>query len=119
MKKASAASRASVGLGLRRQSFGGYFQWVLDAACEAVEWPYQPLGFDSLALRRRSTFSLNANSVGASIATASQVASGLTDTQIEQMPRFDKPGHLLFSGAGLEISIGQTGLRMPEGLGSV
>jgi len=31
--------------------FGGYFQWVLDAACEAVEWPYQPLGFDSLALR--------------------------------------------------------------------
>jgi len=23
--------------------FGGYFQWVLDAACEAVEWPYQPL----------------------------------------------------------------------------
>ena len=35
----------------RRRSFGGYFQWVLDAACEAVEWPYQPLGFDSLALR--------------------------------------------------------------------
>jgi len=35
---------------LRRQSFGGYFQWVLDAACEAVEWPIQPLGFNSLAL---------------------------------------------------------------------
>jgi hypothetical protein len=27
----------------RRQSPGGYFQWVLDAACETVEWPYQPL----------------------------------------------------------------------------
>jgi diguanylate cyclase (GGDEF)-like protein len=24
--------------------------WVLDAACETVEWPYQPLGFDSLTL---------------------------------------------------------------------
>jgi len=32
-------------------TFGGYFQWVLDAACEAVEWSYQPLGFNSLALR--------------------------------------------------------------------
>jgi|HubBroStandDraft_2_1064218.scaffolds.fasta_scaffold05885_2 hypothetical protein len=36
---------------LRRQPSGGYFQWVLDAACEAVERPNQPLGFDSLALR--------------------------------------------------------------------
>ena len=42
-------------IGLRRQSFGGYFQWVLDAACETVEWPCQPLGFDSVALRRYST----------------------------------------------------------------
>jgi hypothetical protein len=32
-------------------SFGGYFQWVVGAACEAVEWPNQPLGFNSLALR--------------------------------------------------------------------
>ncbi len=36
---------------IRGLTFGGYFQWVLDAACETVEWPYQPLGFDSLALR--------------------------------------------------------------------
>jgi hypothetical protein len=36
---------------LRMWLFGGYFQWVLDGACETVEWPYQPLGFDSLALR--------------------------------------------------------------------
>lgn len=31
--------------------FGGYYQWVLDAVCETVEWPHQPLGFDSLAHR--------------------------------------------------------------------
>ena len=30
---------------------GGCCQWVLAAACEAVEWPSQPLGFESLALR--------------------------------------------------------------------
>jgi hypothetical protein len=35
--------------------FGGCFQWVLDAACEAVEWLSQPLGFESLALRSHST----------------------------------------------------------------
>ena len=40
-----------VSLKFHRLTFGGYFQWVLDAACETVEWPYQPLGFDSLALR--------------------------------------------------------------------
>jgi hypothetical protein len=43
--------RKGVVLALRGQPFGGYFQWVLDAACEPVEWPYQPLGFDSLVLR--------------------------------------------------------------------
>ena len=32
-------------------AFGGYFQWVLDAACETVEWPYPPLGFYSVAIR--------------------------------------------------------------------
>jgi hypothetical protein len=37
---------------LRGQLFGGYFQWVLDAAArETVERPNQPLGFNSLALR--------------------------------------------------------------------
>jgi hypothetical protein len=35
--------------------FGGCFQWVLDAACEAVEWLSQPSGFESLALRSHST----------------------------------------------------------------
>ena len=30
---------------------GGYCQWVLDVVCETVEWSYQPLGFNSLALR--------------------------------------------------------------------
>lgn len=30
---------------------GGCCQWVLAAACEAVEWLRQPLGFKSLALR--------------------------------------------------------------------
>lgn len=30
---------------------GGCCQWVLAAACEAVERPSQPLGFESLALR--------------------------------------------------------------------
>jgi hypothetical protein len=29
---------------------GGRCQWVLDAACQAVEWFHQPLGFDSLTL---------------------------------------------------------------------
>ena len=38
----------------RGQSFGGYFQWVLDAPRETVEWPYQPLGFDSIAFRIHS-----------------------------------------------------------------
>lgn len=38
-------------MGIRRRSFGGYYQWVLDVVCETVEWPYQPLGFNSLALR--------------------------------------------------------------------
>ena len=32
--------------------FGGCCQWVLDVVCETVEWPYQPFGFDSLALRQ-------------------------------------------------------------------
>jgi hypothetical protein len=36
----------------RGQSFGGCCQWVLDVVRETVEWPYQPLGFDSLALRQ-------------------------------------------------------------------
>ncbi len=36
---------------LRRRLSGGYFQWVLDTVCEMVEWSYQPLGFESLALR--------------------------------------------------------------------
>jgi hypothetical protein len=31
---------------------GGCFQWVLDTACQAVEWPSQPLGFNSLTLRK-------------------------------------------------------------------
>jgi hypothetical protein len=30
---------------------GGYCQWVLDVVRETVEWSYQPLGFNSLALR--------------------------------------------------------------------
>jgi hypothetical protein len=33
---------------------GGCCQWVLAAACEAVEWLSQPLGFESLALRSHS-----------------------------------------------------------------
>jgi len=35
--------------------FGGCYQWVLDTACQAVEWLRQPLGFESLALRRHWT----------------------------------------------------------------
>jgi hypothetical protein len=38
--------------------FGGRCQWVLDAARQAVEWLSQPLGFESLALRGHSTFTL-------------------------------------------------------------
>ena len=30
---------------------GGRCQWVLDAAYQAVEWPSQPLRFDSVVLR--------------------------------------------------------------------
>src|SRR5229473_149397 len=41
-----------------RAVFGGCCQWVLDAARQAVEWLSQPLGFDSLALRSHSTFTL-------------------------------------------------------------
>jgi len=36
-------------------AFRGCCQWVLDAACEAVEWLYQPLRFDSPALCSHST----------------------------------------------------------------
>jgi hypothetical protein len=35
--------------------FGGRCQWVLDTARQAVEWLGQPLGFESLTLRRHST----------------------------------------------------------------
>ena len=35
--------------------FRGCFQWVLDAACQAVEWLSQPLGFESLTLCSHST----------------------------------------------------------------
>ena len=35
--------KLGAGWGFAGGLFGGYFQWVLDAACEAVEWPYQPL----------------------------------------------------------------------------
>ena len=34
-----------------RVASGGRFQWVLDAACHAVEWLSQPLRFDSVVLR--------------------------------------------------------------------
>lgn len=34
----------------------GVASGVLAAACEAVEWPSQPLGFESLALRGHSKF---------------------------------------------------------------
>jgi hypothetical protein len=30
---------------------GGRCQWVLDAVCQTVEWPSQPLRFDSVVLR--------------------------------------------------------------------
>jgi hypothetical protein len=33
-----------------RLCLGGCCQWVLDAACQAVEWLHQPLGFNSLTL---------------------------------------------------------------------
>jgi hypothetical protein len=36
---------------VRQVASGGRFQWVLDAACEAVEWLRQPLRFDSVVLR--------------------------------------------------------------------
>ncbi len=39
----------------RRLASRGCSQWVLAAACEAVEWPNQPLGFDSLTLCCHST----------------------------------------------------------------
>jgi hypothetical protein len=39
---------------LVQAAFGGCCQWVLDTACQAVEWLSQPLGFESLTLRGRS-----------------------------------------------------------------
>ena len=45
--------------------FGGCFQWVLDADRQAVEWLSQPLGFNSLALRSHSTFTLLLDTVSA------------------------------------------------------
>ena len=43
--------KSGVGWGFAGGLSGGYFQWVLDAVCETVEWSHQLLGFDSLALR--------------------------------------------------------------------
>ena len=44
--------KVSLKLSRRRMGgCGGCCEWVLAAACEAVEWPSQPLGFESLALR--------------------------------------------------------------------
>jgi len=40
---------------LLRAAFRGCFQWVLDTACQAVERPSQPLGFESLTLCSHST----------------------------------------------------------------
>jgi len=51
--------RSSDRLFLRQSTSGGCFQWVLDAACQAVEWLSQPLGFDSLILRRSTRPVLN------------------------------------------------------------
>jgi len=43
--------KLGAGWGFAGGLFGGYVQWVLDAVCETVEWPYQPLRFNSVALR--------------------------------------------------------------------
>jgi len=58
----------------RRRAFGGYLQWVLDATCEVVEWPYQPPGFDSLALRSALGPEQHSPSRRGMISMASQVA---------------------------------------------
>jgi hypothetical protein len=36
----------------RQGALGGCCQWVLDAAYQTVEWPRQPLRFESVILRR-------------------------------------------------------------------
>ena len=36
---------------VKQTASGGRCQWVLDAICEIVEWPSQPLRFDSVVLR--------------------------------------------------------------------
>jgi len=38
----------------RRPTSGECCQWVLDVACKPIEWPRQPLGFESLTLRSHS-----------------------------------------------------------------
>jgi hypothetical protein len=78
---------------LRRQSFGGYFQWVLDDVCETVEWPNQPLGFDSVALRS----ALDQSPICAKLmARFANVVGCIGNTQ-KQKPQIDNLGPLYFS----------------------
>jgi len=46
---ANAEGKANIEV--RQIAPGGCCQWVLDAICEIVEWPSQPLRFDSVVLR--------------------------------------------------------------------
>ena len=79
---------------IRGQWSGGYFQWVLDAACETVEWPYQPLGFDSLALRLALGLrNCLLREICAKVVSVSQAASSFL-TAARQRPRIDNPGPL-------------------------
>jgi hypothetical protein len=65
-------------LAIRRQMLGGYFQWVLDAACETVEWPYQPLGFNSLALRSALDHCNGSSLICAKVDSVSQAVFSLS-----------------------------------------
>src|ERR1700683_4074310 len=58
--------RSSDRLFLRQSTSGGCFQWVLDAACQAVEWLSPPLGVNSLILRRSTRLVLNVLDKGSS-----------------------------------------------------
>ena len=72
---------------VRGQSPGGYCQWVLNAACEAVEWPNQPLGFNSLALRTAlDLMNSPLRSMCGKVASASQAAFNTLSNTRQKAP---------------------------------
>jgi hypothetical protein len=66
---------------------GGYFQWVLDAVRETVEWPNDPLGFNSLALRMAlDQTNRSILPICAKVVSVSRTASSALDCTMTKAP---------------------------------